>query len=103
MNIFPAPSGMPGSATSWKDVIASRRSGLIQQPAFFYPMSARSKLARIKLVKINPLPLPPSLAEAFEAIEQLDSRHPEPRGTSYGAIRTAEARDVARRMTQDGR
>jgi hypothetical protein len=36
--------------------------------------------------------IPPSLAEAFEAVENLDARHPSARGTTFGAIRTAEAR-----------
>jgi len=35
-------------------------------------------------------PLPPSLEEAFEAVENLDARHPTSRGMTYDAIRNAE-------------
>jgi hypothetical protein len=62
---------------------------------------AMSKRLVQPLKKAEWQPLPPSLEEAFEAIEQLDSRHPDSRGTSYAGIRVAETRDVARRMAQD--
>jgi len=65
--------------------------------------TARQKLERARLAPINLMPLQESFTEAFEAIEQLDSRHSDARGTSYAGIRTAETRDVARRMTQDAR
>ena len=45
--------------------------------------------------------IPPSLETAFAEIEQLDARHPEARGTTYGGIRSAETRDHRARMTQD--
>jgi hypothetical protein len=35
--------------------------------------------------------------------QRLDARHPEARGTTFGAIRTAEARANAPRTAQDGR
>lgn len=47
--------------------------------------------------------IPPSLAEAFAEIEQLDARHPESRGSTYAAIRQHESRCHRARMTQDGR
>ena len=56
-----------------------------------------------KVKRFEPLPLPPSLAQAFEEIEQLDARHPEARGMNYGAIRQHESRCQRSTLTQDGR
>ncbi len=50
----------------------------------------RRERARQKMAEV--LPLPESLAEAFEEIEQLDARHPESREMTYGAIRQHENR-----------
>ncbi len=36
------------------------------------------------LKKVEPLPLPPSLEAAFEAVENLNVVHPTSRGNTYG-------------------
>lgn len=64
-------------------------------------MHNRKSRSRQKMVE--PLPLPASLEEAFEAVANLDAMHPTSRGTTFGAIRIAEARANAPRTPQDGR
>ena len=53
---------------------------------------SRHRREAFSLKRAEPLPLPSSLAQAFEEIEQLDARHPEARGFNYGAIRQHESR-----------
>jgi hypothetical protein len=48
----------------------------------------RKALARQK--HFTPEPLPESLAEAFEAVENLDAMHPASRGQTFGAVLNAE-------------
>jgi hypothetical protein len=55
-------------------------------------MKGRTRSRIDQLARIEQAPLPPSLEEAFEAVENLDARHPTARGTTYGGIRTAEMR-----------
>ncbi|MCE0483225.1 MAG: hypothetical protein LV479_03185 [Methylacidiphilales bacterium] len=55
-------------------------------------MKGRTRQRLDQLARIEQAPLPPSLAEAFEAVENLDARHPTARGTTYAGIRTAETR-----------
>jgi hypothetical protein len=65
-------------------------------------MSHREKrLARLKQLELQPLP--PSLEEAFEAVENLDTMHPSSRGQSFGSIIRPPDRAVARRMAHDER
>jgi len=61
----------------------------------------RKKKYLSRLQKGEGLPLPASLEEAFAEIEQLDSHHPDSRGTTYAGIRVAETRDVAPRTHPD--
>jgi hypothetical protein len=63
-------------------------------------MRSRERIARLKRMK--PLPLSPSLEEAFEAIENFDARHPSARATTYGGIKMAEARTNRVTLAQDG-
>ena len=53
--------------------------------------------------QVEPLPLPPSLVEAFEAVENLDAMHPSSRGQTFGAMIHPAAHEQRARMTQDGR
>jgi len=49
--------------------------------------TARGRLERLKReTRFNPLPLPPSLEQAFQQIENLDAMHPSSRGQSFGSI-----------------
>ena len=63
----------------------------------------RRTLRQLERLESMPAKIPPSLEEAFAEIEQLDARHPEARGTNYGAIRTAEARANRSTLGHDGR
>ena len=44
------------------------------------------KRHRMSLKTVEPLPLPESLEQAFEAVENLDAMHPSSRGQAFGAI-----------------
>jgi hypothetical protein len=60
-------------------------------------MRNRARLAALK--RITPLPLPPSLAQAFAELDSLDRGHPERRGTNYATIRQHEGRCHRSTMT----
>ena len=47
--------------------------------------------------------IPPSLEEAFEAVENLDAMHPSSRGQTFGAMIHPAAHEQRARMTQDER
>ena len=49
-------------------------------------MKGRTRSRIDQLARIEQAPLPPSLAEAFEAVENLDARHPSSRGQAFGSI-----------------
>jgi len=51
--------------------------------------------------RVEPLPLPSQIEQIFAELDALESGHPDARGTTYGAIRTAETRVGAPRMTQE--
>jgi hypothetical protein len=54
-----------------------------------------------KVKRFEPLPLPPSLDEAFAEIENLDAMHPSSRGQAFGAMIHPASHDRRARMTQD--
>jgi hypothetical protein len=66
-------------------------------------MRNRDRASLSALKKITPLPLPPSLEKAFEAVENLDAMHPSSRGQAFGAMIHSASHDRRARMTQDGR
>jgi len=49
----------------------------------------------VRLKRLEPLPLPANLEQAFAEIETLDIGHPHARGMTFGGIRAAEARGDA--------
>jgi hypothetical protein len=50
-------------------------------------MNARRRPNRASVLKrLAQAPITPSLEEAFEAVENLDARHPTSRGTHYGNV-----------------
>jgi hypothetical protein len=63
----------------------------------------RRTLQKLSRLESRPAEIPMSLEAAFAEIEQLDARHPEARGTNYGAIIHPQGHADAPRMSQGGR
>jgi len=64
---------------------------------------SRHRREAFSLKRAEPLPLPPSLEEAFEAVANLESCHPSSRGQAFGAMIHPASHDRRARMTQGGR
>jgi len=59
------------------------------------------KRHRMSLKTVEPLPLPESLEQAFEAVENLDAMHPSSRGQAFGSIIAPQGHANRSTLTQE--